>query len=146
MKKKMVYVAAALIIGAVTVFNVKTVLDANRNYDLAITSIDALSEDGEGESDGGGESDTGAKAKDINECRKINGYWDMALLYDGGGITKVDCKKEGEIKVWGKSIISFKYNKGEQYNIAWENWSCKDKPGSGACCRSDKQGMRIRSI
>lgn len=56
MKKKMVYVAAALIIGAVTVFNVKTVLDANRNYDLAMTSIDALSEDGEGEGGNGGES------------------------------------------------------------------------------------------
>lgn len=64
MKKKMVYVAAALIIGAVTVFNVKTVLDANRNYDLAMTSIDALSEDGEGES---GESGGGSGDQESNE-------------------------------------------------------------------------------
>ena len=52
MKTKMIYVAA-LVLGAVTVMNVKTVLEANRTYDLAMTSIDALSEDGENSGDGG---------------------------------------------------------------------------------------------
>lgn len=53
MKKKMIYVAAALVLGAVTVFNVKTVLDANRTYDLTMTSIDALSENGGGGNESG---------------------------------------------------------------------------------------------
>lgn len=44
MKKKKVYVLAALVVMAVTVLNVKTVLEANRAYDVAMMSIDALSE------------------------------------------------------------------------------------------------------
>ena len=46
----MIYVVAALVLGAVTVFNVKTVLEANHVYDLTMTSIDALSENSDGES------------------------------------------------------------------------------------------------
>ena len=78
MKKKMIYVVAALVLGAVTVFNVKTVLEANSLYDLTQTSIAALSYDGEsveggessggGESDEGGESDSGANITDGKEC------------------------------------------------------------------------------
>lgn len=49
MKKKMIYVVAALMISAVAVFNVITVLEANHVYDLTMTSIDALSENGDGE-------------------------------------------------------------------------------------------------
>lgn len=70
MKKKMIYVVAALVLGAVTVFNVKTVLEANHVYDLTMTSIDALSENSDGESGesggstGDGESDTGANITD----------------------------------------------------------------------------------
>lgn len=141
MKKKMVYVAAALIIGAVTVFNVKTVLDANRNYDLAITSIDALSENGEGESGGGGESDTGANIKNENDCHDKNGYWNMALQCAGSGITTQVCEKSGEITVWGVTIFKYSYKKGKSYDIAWERWACITSQGN--CCLSDKQGLRI---
>lgn len=63
MKKKIVCVVAALIIGVVTVLNVKTVLDANRSYDLAMTSIDALSENGNGESGGDSESNDQGSGK-----------------------------------------------------------------------------------
>lgn len=59
MKKKMIYVVAALVLGAVTVFNVKTVLEANHVYDLTMTSIDALSENSDGESGESGGSQTG---------------------------------------------------------------------------------------
>lgn len=142
MKKKMVYVAAALIIGAVTVFNVKTVLDANRNYDLAITSIDALSEDGEGESDGGGESDTGANIKDESECHNKNGYWNMALQCAASGTTTQVCEKSGEITVWGITILKYSYKNGESYDIPWERWACITSQGN--CCLSEKQGLRIK--
>ena len=58
MKKKMIYVVAALVLGAVTVFNVKTVLEANHVYDLTMTSIDALSENSDGESGESGGSNS----------------------------------------------------------------------------------------
>lgn len=78
MKKKMLFVVAALIIGAVTVFNVKTVLDANRTYDLAMTSIDALSEDGEGEN-GDQESNNHGSGKFFYE--HLQGRPDDCTLY-----------------------------------------------------------------
>lgn len=92
MKKKMIYVVAALVLGAVTVFNVKTVLEANHVYDLTMTSIDALSENSDGESGesggstGDGESDTGANITDERECHNKNGYWNMALICTDSGI------------------------------------------------------------
>ena len=39
MKKKMIYVVAALVLGAVTVFNVKTVLEANHVYVLTMEKV-----------------------------------------------------------------------------------------------------------
>lgn len=143
MKKKMVYVVAALIIGAVTVFNVKTVLDANRTYDLAMTSIDALSEDGEGDGGnggGGGESDTGAHIKDEDECHNKNGYWNMALVSDSGGVITQKCTISGEISILGITIKG-SYQKGENYHFSWANWKCV--ASNGNCCLSDKQGIRI---
>ena len=60
MKKKMIYVVAALVLGAVTVFNVKTVLEANLVYDLSMTYIDAPSVNSDGESGvSGGSSGVG---------------------------------------------------------------------------------------
>lgn len=140
MKKKMIYVAAALIIGAATVFNVKTVLDANRNYDLAMTSIDALSEDGEGESGGGGESDTGANIKEESKCHDRNGYWNMALVSDSGGVITQNCTVSGEISILGVTIKG-SYEKGKPYSFSWSNWKCT--LSNGNCCLSDKQGIRI---
>lgn len=143
MKKKMVYVAAALIIGAVTVFNVKTALDANRNYDLAMTSIDALSEDGEGESGEGGESDTGANINDESKCHDRNGYWNMALVSDGGGVETQKCTVSGEISILGVTIKG-SYEKGKPYKFYWSNWKCIISNGN--CCLSDKQGIRITQL
>ena len=51
MRKKIICIVASFVLIAVTVINVKIVLEVNHTYDLAMTSIDALSEDGEG--DGG---------------------------------------------------------------------------------------------
>ena len=40
MKKKMIYVVAALVLGAVTVFNVETVLEANHVYAVSYTHLE----------------------------------------------------------------------------------------------------------
>lgn len=95
MKKKIVCVVAALIIGVVTVLNVKTVLDANRSYDLAMTSIDALSENGNGES-GDQESNNNGSGKfyyehlkgrpdDCKLFRHVNANGNIAYTTDGKG-------------------------------------------------------------
>lgn len=59
MRKKIICVVAAFILVAVTTFNVKTVLEVNRVYDIAMTSFDALSENANGEGSKDGESETG---------------------------------------------------------------------------------------
>lgn len=58
MVKQVQIVAFAIIVIAVTAFNVSTVLDSNRTYDLNMTTIAAISggEDG-GDSGGGGNVD-----------------------------------------------------------------------------------------
>lgn len=55
MVKQFQIVAFAIIVIAVTAFNVRTVLDSNRYYDLNITTIAAIS--GEEGSNGSGEDD-----------------------------------------------------------------------------------------
>ena len=129
MKKKMIYVVAALVLGAVTVFNVKTVLEANHVYDLTMTSIDALSENSDGES---GE----------RECHNKNGYWNMALICTDSGIEKLTCERTGELTLWGFTVFKVSYKKGEKYELAWERWACTTSTGN--CCLSDKQGLRVR--
>lgn len=154
MKKKMIYVVATLMLVAVSVVNVKTVLDANRSYDLTMTSIDALSEngdgeggggDGSGENDGGGgnngESDTGANITDAKKCHDKNGYWNMALVSDTGGVITETCTKSGEISVLGITIKG-SYQKGNSYSFSWSNWKCVSSTGN--CCLSDQQGIRIK--
>lgn len=74
MKKKMVYVVAAVIVAVVAVFNVKTVLEANRAYDLTASSIDALSEDGDGESDGESNNGEDVKIKDKYMKNHVNDF------------------------------------------------------------------------
>lgn len=91
MKKKMIYVVATLMLVAVSVVNVKTVLDANRSYDLTMTSIDALSENGDGEGgggDGSGENDGGGKDQESNNdgfgqfyYKHLQGRPDECTLY-----------------------------------------------------------------
>ena len=148
MKKKMIYVVAALVLGAVTVFNVKTVLEANHVYDLTKTSIDALSENSDGESGesggstGDGESDTGANITDERECHNKNGYWNMALICTDSGIEKLTCERTGELTLWGFTVFKVSYKKGEKYELAWERWACTTSTGN--CCLSDKQGLRVR--
>lgn len=155
MKKKMIYVVATLMLVAVSVVNVKTVLDANRSYDLTMTSIDALSEngdgeggggDGSGENDGGGgnngESDTGANITDAKKCHDKNGYWDMALQCTDSGFVKETCTTSGQLTVWGITIFNYSYSKGKEYEVAWERWACISSTGN--CCLSDKQGLRIK--
>lgn len=133
MKKKMIYVVAALMISAVAVFNVITVLEANHVYDLTMTSIDALSENGDGE--------TGATITNDEECHKKNGYWNMALVCTGSGVEKQTCEKAGELTVWGFTLFKGSYKKGEEYKVSWSRWSCTTSTGN--CCLSDKQGLRI---
>ena len=136
MKKKMIDVVAALVLGAVTVFNVKTVLEANHVYDLTMTSIDALSENSDGE------SDTGANITDERECHNKNGYWNMALICTDSGIEKLTCERTGELTLWGFTVFKVSYKKGEKYELAWERWACTTSTGN--CCLSDKQGLRVR--
>lgn len=123
MKKKMIYVVAALVLGAVTVFNVKTVLEANHVYDLTMTSIDALSENSDGESGesggstGDGESDTGANITDERECHNKNGYWNMALICTDSGIEKLTCERTGELTLWGFTVLKFLIRKEKNMNL-----------------------------
>lgn len=147
MKKKMIYVVAVLVLGAVTVFNVKTVLEANHVYDLTMTSIDALSENSDGESGesggstGDGESNTGADITKESECHKRNGYWNMALQCADSGLETVTCERSGELTIWGFTIFKINYKKGKEYKVAWSRWACVTSAGN--CCLSDKQGLRI---
>ena len=151
MKKKMIYVVAALVLGAVTVFNVKTVLEANSLYDLTQTSIAALSYDGEsveggessggGESDEGGESDSGANITDGKECHNKGGDWNVLLKPTGSGIEQVSCERSGELACLGFTLYKYTFHKGKTYIIKWERRTCESNPGS--CCIRDKQGLVI---
>lgn len=119
----MIYVVAALVLGAVTVFNVKTVLEANHVYDLTMTSIDALSENSDGESGesggstGDGESDTGANITDERECHNKNGYWNMALICTDSGIEKLTCERTGNLRFGDLLFLKFLIRKEKNMNL-----------------------------
>lgn len=136
MKKEMIYVVAALMISVVAVFNVITVLEANHVYDLTMTSIDALSENGDGE--------TGATITNEEECHKKNGYWNTMLRSVDGKVETVTCDFEGKLVVLGVTLLDIKFKKGKPYQIAWERMSCENSVGN--CCLSDQQGIRVKKI
>lgn len=137
MKKKKIYVAVALIMGALAVFNVKTVLEVNHDYDLVMASIDALSETSGDET---GDGETGATIKGEDKCHENNGYWNMALVCASSGIEQVTITVTGEASVLGVTVKG-SYTKGKKYSIMWERWECV--ASSQNCCLSDKQGLKV---
>ena len=101
MKKKMIYVVAALMISAVAVFNVITVLEANHVYDLTMTSIDALSENGDGEDQ---ESNDHGSGKIFYET--LRGKPDNCILYRNVHISGRIVYTEKEASLGGDWVSS----------------------------------------
>lgn len=139
MKKKKIYVAVALIMGALAVFNVKTVLEVNHDYDLVMASIDALSETSGDET---GDGETGATIMEEKECHQKNGYWKMALVSAASGVEQVTITVTGEASAFGFTIKG-SYTKGKKYPIVWERWDCIPTDANN-CCLSDQQGIRLK--
>ncbi len=123
MKKKKVYLVAALVVMAVTVLNVKTVLEVNRTYDLAMTSIDALSENGDGENGTGG-NDTG---------ENNSGEYEFSIHYNDCTISQT-VGSDGTITVFGKKYTVGNYKVGAKFSKTWRKVArdCS-KDGNYAC-------------
>lgn len=87
----MVYVVTAIVVAVVTVFNVKTVLEANRTYDLNLVTINMISYGENGETDG-----------DVDGENASGGL--MEFCYSGGkGSTACSIEAGTEIKGFGVS-------------------------------------------
>lgn len=78
-----------------------------------------------------------------NDCAKIGGYWNMALVCADGGTTIVQCEFSGKIVVFGMTFEGA-YKKGSKYAVAWERWSCANVGGN--CCNPSGQGIKVSKV
>lgn len=145
MKKKIVFIAVTLVISSVAVLNVKTVLDANNSYDLTLASIEAMGENSEGGgSDSGDEYDPSGGGIDTQEaCRKMKGYWNMALVITQSGQSETKCEVDGKLSLFGVEV-SFSCKKGKTYIVLWSTYACTNSLGN--CCIPSEQGVKVNSI
>lgn len=144
MKKKIVFIAFALIVSGVAALNVKTVLNAKNSYDLTLASIEAMGENTDGGGGGGDEYDPSGGGIDTQEeCRKMKGYWNMALTIAQSGQSETKCEVDGKLSLFGAEV-SFSCKKGKTYVVFWTSYSCTGSMGN--CCIPSAQGVKVESI
>jgi hypothetical protein len=83
---------------------------------------------------------TSGAGLDQSNCASNGGYWNMALVCDGGGVNSVQCQIDGSISLFGISV-SGSYKQGTTYNVGWERWACVISPGN--CCIASSQGIKV---
>jgi len=133
MKKTIIGSIAIVAIAAVVAFNLQlNTMTGNKLANVSLMNIEALA--------AGDKPPTGAGIKEKEECQNNGGYWNMALVCDGGGVTSVVCNVAGELSVLGFTLKG-SYSLGKTYDICWERWACKES--SGNCCIASSQGVRI---
>lgn len=115
MVKQFQIVAFAVIVIAVTAFNVYTALDSNHSYDLSMTTIDAMSESSGGNS---GEGDIEGEGGDIGGESGSSGG--LLSYCHNGGRGSVSCSIDAGVEIKGVGVS------------AGCSVSCKD--GYYACC------------
>lgn len=95
---------------------------------------------------GGSTTDPGASLNDETMCKNSGGYWNMALVCDGGGVNSVQCTISGQLTVAGYTVVNASATKGKTYNVTWERWACTSTPGAKNCCISSNQGVKITGL
>lgn len=116
MVKQVLIVTFAIIVIAVTAFNVSTVLDSNRSYDLNMTTIAAIS----GE-DGGNTDSEGGVDGEGGDVSGEGGSSDGILSYcHSGGRGSESCSIDAGVEIKGVGVS------------AGCSVSCKE--GYYACC------------
>jgi hypothetical protein len=88
--------------------------------------------------------ETGAGIATQSECRFYQGYWNMALVCDAGGVNTFQCIVDRELTILGVTVKG-NYAKGTTYyNVVWERWTCISSAGN--CCIASSQGVRVISV